>query len=1444
MKQLLLTLVLAFPALASTIYVPSGGYSSLSIAVSAAIASGGSIDTIVLEQDEVLASEISIVNYSHPLTILGDTSNPTSIDVTAPTAGRCFSIMNSGSVTISSIVFHGTTRQALNGLCALVYESDPMIVSDCTFLSFKTDTTMIYYGGAFLVLKTDLTLSESTFSECESSYQGGAVYAFDSDLTASDCQFGQCKSTTGGSVYSIDVEATTITDCGFSDCTAQNGGALCSKDSDLNVTGSVFQRCCSDSTGGAVAVNGRPTEDELVFQYCSFTWCTSDTAGAVFCRDYDLVTVEHCAFDSCSARRAGAVYSIDTDVSITQSEFTNCNGGREGGAICYYCRPDVHVLTVQNSDFINNRVDLVCPSWGGAIRAGFSADSVASDTTLFEVLISDSDFRSNGSCGFGGAVNLGLDASIDDCRFNGNSATRGGSLFLFPDAFVCVNDCSFDSCGVETSGSIPGGGGAIYNSEGILRIDDCSFFRNFASERGGALLQYDGSTRIGTSQFEANATREPFLVDSTLKQTFGGAVYQLAGSVSIYGSSFHDNYASNGGAIAAGDGKEHVVLDIDSCFMRENLAGAPTEISGYSRMYSGGAIFLYSTKTEISNSIIAENELVCSGGNSGRGGGVFRKRASGGTGTYSRSPLLLENCLISENTISGTTTGSRYGGGLMLLGSKLDLWQCTIANNGTANVEGAGLCISDSLAGNHARLDMRNTNCSGNATDIVCDLVDSDSVYVEYSNVYDSSLAWPTSLSSCSPAVVPSNRSLAPKLTTDLELRWDSPILDIGDPDSLDYDLTVSDIGWHKPLEIEVLSGGTYSASQLPRKVYEIDASTCVITCGSANQLVPGTVIRVGEDNSLKITAPHGTDITFGDLDGPRSALVGVQNGDNYGACTRIEFGDYINSLTTPLSEAQLTGVLFNYAPSDGVAFNHCEVDLEDPVVTFYEGTGTGLLELQFCLGDVASFDFAESQFARMYLYRSSVDVTDCSFPVVPSAAQWALSVYRNHPDRSYLSLEGLYFPGARPGLPEKKVVRIAKASVSITDCSLGAHLLQDSPMIFEEAAYLDMAMNARNTLNDQNNNIPELIEMNFGEVDLYCGYNVFIRTDPDHDFPIITSNTEVWSHQDTDWGLNYWGESCSQVISLAELVGDSLVPYWQDDPWSDWSSPQQLLSCSQPYIGCDWTYPTTKELISEARGALELGDAGEALDVASMLVLQFPNSAEAYEATNIVGSIGTNTETGAELYGEVVSALSNASVISEGYDHGLSIVQATEALLVEARHGDRASVVAQLEQEIQSSEDSFVVSTSEQALLEIETWPTQGGMATANPDIAAANEVRIRQAVVALRDYGRVPASKTSTEACTDEVLPLPGRITLLKAYPNPFNPVTTVQFEVSTRSMGSVVVFNVLGQELCSLYDGEFEQGLNAYAFDGSMLASGVYIITAQTEQDCQMSKVLLLK
>ena len=93
------------------------------------------------------------------------------------------------------------------------------------------------------------------------------------------------------------------------------------------------------------------------------------------------------------------------------------------------------------------------------------------------------------------------------------------------------------------------------------------------------------------------------------------------------------------------------------------------------------------------------------------------------------------------------------------------------------------------------------------------------------------------------------------------------------------------------------------------------------------------------------------------------------------------------------------------------------------------------------------------------------------------------------------------------------------------------------------------------------------------------------------------------------------------------------------------------------------------------------------------------------------------------------------------------------------------------------------------------------------------------------------------------------PGQFKLHQAYPNPFNPTTTLKYEMGSAGPVSINVFDVSGHKIRSLYNGIQIPGLHEVRWDakndnGRSMSSGVYLFKVNVNGKTHTAKTLLLK
>ncbi len=106
--------------------------------------------------------------------------------------------------------------------------------------------------------------------------------------------------------------------------------------------------------------------------------------------------------------------------------------------------------------------------------------------------------------------------------------------------------------------------------------------------------------------------------------------------------------------------------------------------------------------------------------------------------------------------------------------------------------------------------------------------------------------------------------------------------------------------------------------------------------------------------------------------------------------------------------------------------------------------------------------------------------------------------------------------------------------------------------------------------------------------------------------------------------------------------------------------------------------------------------------------------------------------------------------------------------------------------------------------------------------------------------DVGRFNVTYTSVAS---ERL-LPKEFELSQNFPNPFNPSTRIEFGVPRAGHVSLELYNMIGERVATLVDGEKSAGYHQIAFDGTRFASGVYFYRLVADQVVLMKKMVLVK
>jgi uncharacterized repeat protein (TIGR01451 family) len=275
---------------------------------------------------------------------------------------------------------------------------------------------------------------------------------------------------------------------------------------------------------------------------------------------------------------------------------------------------------------------------GGGANTGGAIFATGANLT-----VSNTTFSGNQPSANGGAINItgSSTAIVSNSTFSGNSGTnQGGAIRIAGASTLSLTDCTL-------TGNSAVSGGAIENF-GVLTVNGGTMSGNTATNNGGGAIYANGiATTITGTTFDDNSA------------LFGGAIAYVGGDLIVSSSTFTGNSASTasggGGIVVQNPNSGDTVYVANSTF--------------YGNTASSGGGFKTTVNTAIDMTIASSTFF----GNTGRG-----LVKSGGTLTVNNS-ILAGNTDGDCSTSSGTTT-IQY--------SLIEDGSCSIINGVDGNLSG------------------------------------------------------------------------------------------------------------------------------------------------------------------------------------------------------------------------------------------------------------------------------------------------------------------------------------------------------------------------------------------------------------------------------------------------------------------------------------------------------------------------------------------------------------------------------------------------------------------------------------------------------------------------------------------------------------------------------------------------------------------------------------
>ena len=113
--------------------------------------------------------------------------------------------------------------------------------------------------------------------------------------------------------------------------------------------------------------------------------------------------------------------------------------------------------------------------------------------------------------------------------------------------------------------------------------------------------------------------------------------------------------------------------------------------------------------------------------------------------------------------------------------------------------------------------------------------------------------------------------------------------------------------------------------------------------------------------------------------------------------------------------------------------------------------------------------------------------------------------------------------------------------------------------------------------------------------------------------------------------------------------------------------------------------------------------------------------------------------------------------------------------------------------------------------------------------------------------EINEITFGNVSVEEMVEFISQIP--IKFLKNYPNPFNPTTTISFEIGESGKTQVEIYNVKGQKIKTLLDETMDIGQHSVIWignddDGKHVSSGMYFYKISVSGEQKVNKMIMLK
>lgn len=343
--------------------------------------------------------------------------------------------VSAGGIISNTRFSHNSAALGMGGAMMLSSAGKFLSVSNCAF----EDNHASQGGGlALAYCSLEVAFLDNTLSNNVAYAQGGAFYLVSGQLNVRSCTFSANSANTGGTAYLSrnGIAAIEYSLIESSWAVVAGGAFYASPGARLVVTDSTIEDCKADSLGNSAV-------------------SLQTAGGAVFASDSSVVSLSLVTLRDCSALLGGAVFVAGyCGPQLLNRALIEENRAVHGGGIFYgpgLLTPQGTMSAINDTLFQGNTAD----DNGGALYL--------SDSLTAAPFCNNVTFARNTAVALGGAVYVNSVSSSGFLRysaFSNNTAMAAGCNVAMQfirtaetDCLVCDHcDCTFDDCGVGTSG--------------------------------------------------------------------------------------------------------------------------------------------------------------------------------------------------------------------------------------------------------------------------------------------------------------------------------------------------------------------------------------------------------------------------------------------------------------------------------------------------------------------------------------------------------------------------------------------------------------------------------------------------------------------------------------------------------------------------------------------------------------------------------------------------------------------------------------------------------------------------------------------------------------------------------------------------------------------------------------------------------------------------------